>query len=123
MRRLKASVTHQHSQTRKGKQLLPLLDVPGALAGLADLNLDSCALETLPESVGRLTHLRTLSLYDNALTRLPEAVWQLDRLTTLNLAANRFETVPEGIGAGSLGCRCSTWGTINWTRCPNPWAA
>mgnify|MGYP001027866884 CR=1 FL=1 len=61
------------------------------------LNLSSCRLKKLPESLLRFTQLRELNLEDNKLVDLPQNISKLGQLEALNISNNAFEKLPGSI--------------------------
>ena len=74
-------LNHQHRDAVRGRELLEALEGP-AISEMLDVNLDSCALDRVPDALPLHEGLETLSLYDNRLTTLPDRVWRLSGLKT-----------------------------------------
>lgn len=78
---------------------LPRSLMLGALTGLQHLNLSTCGLRTVPESLSALTALRQLNLSCDRLTALPEWFGVLTGLEQLDLSYNRLlAALPECFG-------------------------
>jgi leucine-rich repeat protein SHOC2 len=63
-----------------------------------DLNLSSCKLDVLPESIAQLTYITDLTLAQNSLTNLPDNIGNISKLTYLDLRNNQLKTLPSSIG-------------------------
>ena len=95
---------------------LPRSLMLGALTGLQHLNLGTCGLRTVPESLGALTALRQLDLSCDSLSALPEWFGVLTGLQQLDLSYNRYlAALPECFGRltglqqlGLTGCKSLT---------------
>ncbi|KAG6530868.1 hypothetical protein ZIOFF_004629 [Zingiber officinale] len=63
------------------------------------LELKNCALEELPDSIGKLIHLRSLNLsYNYTIRKLPESLCDLYNLQSLILNHSGLEELPGNIG-------------------------
>lgn len=62
------------------------------------LNLSSCDLKSLPDSIGYLARLEDLDLCSNELTELPETISNLKNLKELNIGHNNLVRIPNSIG-------------------------
>ncbi|XP_058096786.1 disease resistance RPP13-like protein 4 isoform X2 [Magnolia sinica] len=72
----------------------------GSLQHLVYLNIESSALKSLPDSIGKLRNLRILSLWNCPnLKRLPVSITTLEKLTAIQIfGCGSLECMPEGIG-------------------------
>lgn len=68
------------------------------LKSLLTLDLSSNEFQTLPNAVGNLKSLQHLSLRYNQVSILPESIGNLSSLQELNLESNKLKTLPESIG-------------------------
>ena len=68
------------------------------LDNLKSLDLDGCAISSLPEEIGTLRSLRELNLSGNPLKALPDSIGQLSQLETLNLSGSSLKALPDSIG-------------------------
>lgn len=62
---------------------------------LKTLNLFSCKIGSLPESIGTLTNLTSLFIGNNQLKELPSSFSNLTNLTNINLSGWQGDTIPE----------------------------
>nr|KAJ0222943.1 hypothetical protein LSAT_V11C200062110 [Lactuca sativa] len=70
-----------------------------SLQHLKDLDLESCAIEELPEDIGYLESLEWLNLRLTLVKHLPNSICMLKRLKTLLLSrCYVFEKLPEDLG-------------------------
>ncbi|KAL4578618.1 hypothetical protein LXL04_014745 [Taraxacum kok-saghyz] len=70
-----------------------------SLQHLKDIDLESCAIEDLPEDIGHLESLEWLNLRLTPVKHLPDSICMLKRLKTLLLArCYVLEKLPEDIG-------------------------
>ncbi|WP_167530915.1 leucine-rich repeat domain-containing protein [Paraburkholderia agricolaris] len=70
---------------------------------LEELDLSSCKLRDVPDSIGRSNDLRKLSLGNNELSSVPDTIFSLPKLETLRIHQNDIEEIPAAISnAGAL---------------------
>ncbi|WP_425148452.1 hypothetical protein [Deinococcus sp.] len=89
-------MNHQNTAGERGNALLAELNTLDNVS-LDHIDLNSCRLHSLPESLKHFTGARVLSVYDNDLTDLPEWFWEFQQLRVLNLSANRLSRLSEGL--------------------------
>ncbi|DBA70125.1 TPA: hypothetical protein ACH3X2_012283 [Trebouxia sp. C0005] len=65
--------------------------------GLEVLNLNSCALDTLPAGINAFTALKVLDLGYNGMVDLPDSMSSLTHLECLNLQGNCFPILPQAV--------------------------
>ena len=63
---------------------------------LEQLNLRSCKLPEVPDSIGSLKNLRKLDLGDNELARVPDKIFS-PKLETLHIQVNEIKEIPTAI--------------------------
>ncbi len=70
----------------------------GKFSSVKHVNLDSCQLKNIPESIFNLSSLETLSLDNNNIKDIPDSISNLKSLKMLYLDGNKLEKLPNSIG-------------------------
>ena len=65
---------------------------------IVNLELESTALEQLPEEIGQLNSLEEMYLGQNQITAIPDEIGQLTNLVNFDLSMNKLESLPAAIG-------------------------
>lgn len=66
------------------------------LSVVADWNVDTLALNQLPEEIGKLTQLRSFNINKSSIEKLPDSIGNLHKLEQFYLNTSRLKTIPEG---------------------------
>ncbi len=67
------------------------------LINITVLNLGSCGLEDVPDSISNLTKLKVIYLHDNQLCTIPKSIIKLINLESLFLDYNNINNIPDNI--------------------------
>jgi len=78
-------------------QSLAYIPTINQITYLKKLNLSSCNLSILPDSIGLLQELQMLNLMNNKLEKLPDSLGNLSKVTLLGLKSNKLVELPESM--------------------------